>query len=108
MISYDVTQESHSMVLTLYNFSERVADAYSAKQLRLPVSGDVVVVTGVTGVAEAKYEAKLVNDLCLKDDITRTRFRIISDFKYVEVCPYAKVTQALNPQCGGRLCAPER
>ena len=37
MISYEITQASDSMVLTLFSFTGRVAEAYSSKQLALPV-----------------------------------------------------------------------
>ena len=93
MISYEVTQAFDSMVLTLFSFNGRVAEAYSSKQLALPVPGDIVIITGVQ-VATAKGDSLLVNDLSLKGDVSRTRFTIVTDPKYVAACPFAKQTHA--------------
>ena len=91
MISYEITQASDSMVLTLFSFTGRVAEAYSSKQLALPVPGDIVIITGVQ-VAPAKGDSLLVTTLSLTGDVSRTKFSSVTEPKYIAACPYAKQT----------------
>ena len=92
MVTYELTQTTKSISLTVFSFTDRVVEVYHARQLRLPVPGDVVIVTGMQ-VQEAKYEAKDLHDQCLKGDVSRLRFQIIDQQEYIAKCPFAKTTQ---------------